>query len=104
MSKIGLFIKHTALSGKRDEVHAVWEKHMQPRIAANAGHEAYFYCFDENDPDTIHVYQQYTNREAMQEFLAHPEYADYLKEVGPLIAHPPEMTTTNPIWIKGAKA
>lgn len=100
MSKVALFVTHRTLSGKRDEVKAVWERHMQPRIAANAGHEAYFYCYDNNDPDVIRVYQQYSDAEAMQIFLAHPGYADYLREVEPLLASPPELVTATPIWIK----
>ena len=57
MSKVALFIKHKTLPGKRDEVRKVWMRHMQPNITSNPAHEAYFYCFDNNDPDSICAFQ-----------------------------------------------
>jgi quinol monooxygenase YgiN len=100
MTKAAVFIKHRALPGRRDEVHRVWEKHLQPNIAANAGHEAYFYCYDAKDPDAIWVYQQYANHAASQEFLATSWYVAYLAEVTPLLAGPPEIATATPLWTK----
>jgi len=102
MSKVALFIKHKSLPGKRDEVRAVWERYMQPKIAQNKAHEAYFYCYDNNDPDSICVYQQYSDRESSQAFLKNPSYAEYLKEVESFLAGQPEITTTTPVWIKDA--
>lgn len=101
MSKVALFIKHKSLPGKRDEVRAVWERYMQSKIARNKAHEAYFYCYDDNDPDSICVYQQYSDRESSQEFLKTPGYAEYLKEVELLLAGQPEITTATPVWVKG---
>ena len=49
--------KHKALPGKREDVRRVWEKHLRPGIAGNAASEAYFYCYDDNDPDMICVFQ-----------------------------------------------
>ncbi len=76
MSKAALFIKHRALPGKRDEVRRIWEQHLKPRVVANHAHEAYFYCYDDNDPDTICVFQQYVDRASSQEFLEAPHIAD----------------------------
>jgi len=59
MSQTALIVKNKTLPGKRDEVRVVWEKHMAPAIAANPGHIAYFYCFDNSDPDAICAFQQY---------------------------------------------
>jgi quinol monooxygenase YgiN len=102
MSKLALFIRHKTLPGKRDEVCKVWMRWMQPNIGGNAGHEAYFYCFDNNDPDSICAFQQYTDVEASQNFLKTARYAAYLKEVEPLLAAPPEVTAMTPVWVKGA--
>jgi quinol monooxygenase YgiN len=102
MNKIGLFIKHTTQPGKRDQVRAVWEKHMQHVIAKNPGHEAYFYCFDNSDPDSICAFQLYANLEASQQFLKTASYAAYLKEVEPLLAGPPQITSLTPIWSKSS--
>lgn len=102
MSKAALFIKHRALPGKRDEVRRIWEKHLKPRVAANPAHEAYFYCFDDNDPDTICVFQQYAARASSQEFLEAPWYAAYVNEVSPLLAGKAEINVVTPVWAKGA--
>jgi quinol monooxygenase YgiN len=104
MSKTALFITHRALPGKRDEVRRTWEQHLQPRIAANAAHEAYFYCYDENDPDTICVFQQYADRASSQTFLAASWYAAYVSEVTPLLAGEPEIRVATPVWAKHAVA
>ncbi|MBC8036250.1 MAG: antibiotic biosynthesis monooxygenase [Rhizobiales bacterium] len=100
MSKAALFVRHKTKPGKRDEVRKVWERHMRPAIAGNPGHEAYFYNFDNNDPDSICAFQQYTDLAASQDFLKTDSYAAYLKEVEPLLAGPPEITSLTPMWIK----
>lgn len=102
MAKVALFIRHKTQPGKRDEVRRVWERHMRPHIANNPGHEAYFYCFDNNDPDAICAFQQYANSEASAGFLKTESYAAYLREVEPLLAGPPQVTSLAPVWIKEA--
>lgn len=100
MSHTALFIRHQTRPGKRDEVQAVWQEHMAPAIAANAGHIHYFYCFDDADPDSICAFQHYASPEAAQAFLDHPGYAEYLKAVEPLLASPPEVSRLTPMWVK----
>jgi quinol monooxygenase YgiN len=100
MTAFALIVKHQTLPGKRDEVQKVWEKHMAPAIAANPGHTAYFYCFDNSDPDSICAFQQYTSAEASQDFLRTDSYAAYLEHVEPLLAGPPQVTALTPIWSK----
>jgi quinol monooxygenase YgiN len=104
MSKAAVFITHRALPGKRDEVRRVWERHLQPNIAANAAHEAYFYCYDDNDPDAICVFQQYADRASSQNFLAAPWYAAYVSEVTPLLAGQPEIRAATLVWAKNSTA
>jgi quinol monooxygenase YgiN len=102
MSKTALFIKHRALPGKRDEVRRVWEKHLQPKITSNTAHQTYIYCYDDNDPDVICVFQLYANQASSQEFLKTPWYAAYLRDVTPLLAGEPEIQAATPVWAKGA--
>jgi hypothetical protein len=66
MAKVALFITHRTLPGKHDEVFRVWQQHLPPRIEANPAHEAYFYCFDDDDPDLIRVFRQYSDAAASQ--------------------------------------
>lgn len=101
MTSLALIIKHKTQPGKRDEVRKVWERHMAPAVSANSGHLAYFYCFDNADPDAILAFQQYVSAEAAGEFLKTDDYAAYLQEVEPLLAGPPHVTTLTPMWSKG---
>ena len=96
-----VLIKHKTQPGKREEVFKVWKKHMAPAVAANPGHVSYTYCFDANDPNVIHAFQQYESAEASQEFLRTESYAAYLKDVEPLLSGPPEVMALTPMWSKG---
>jgi quinol monooxygenase YgiN len=100
MAKAALFIRHQTQPGRRDDVRAVWERHMRPAIAANPGHEAYFYCYDDADADVICAFQQYADAGAARDFLATASYAAYLREVEPLLAGPPQVTAVTPVWSK----
>lgn len=95
-----LIIKHKTLPGKRAEVHAVWLRHMAPAVQENPEHLAYFYCFDDADPDTICAFQQYSTAEAATAFLSTQRYAAYLGEVEPLLSGPPQVTRLTPKWTK----
>jgi quinol monooxygenase YgiN len=102
MTQLALIIKHKTQPGKRDEVRAVWEKHMAPAVSSNPGHAAYFYCFDNADPDSISAFQVYKDAEASRQFLATDSYAAYLKDVEPLLLGPPQVTALTPVWAKVA--
>ena len=73
---------------------------MAPAIAQNAGHLAYFYCFDDADPDVIVAFQQYASGDDARAFLDTTSYAGYLSEVEALLAGPPQVTTLTSIWSK----
>jgi len=103
MPQLALFVRHRTLPGRRDEVRKVWEKHMAPAVSANPGHIAYFYCLDNNDPDSVCAFQEYVSAEASESFLQTESYAAYLREVEPLLAGPPEVTVLTPVWSKGTQ-
>lgn len=100
MNKTAIFIRHKALPGKREQVRQVWERHLKPRAAANPAHEAYFYCFDELDPDSICVFQQYSDSQSSRDFISQPWYEDYVNEVTPLLAARPEARIATTVWAK----
>jgi quinol monooxygenase YgiN len=102
MTSLALIIKHKTQPGKRDEVRQVWERHMAPAVSANPGHLAYFYCFDNADPDAIVAFQRYASAEAAGDFLKTDSYAAYLQEVEPLLSGPPQVTALTPMWSKEA--
>lgn len=73
---------------------------MQPQIDQNEAHEAYYYCYNDSDPDSICVYQQYSDRESSRDFLENPHYTSYLEEVEPLLATEPNIAEATLVWSK----
>jgi quinol monooxygenase YgiN len=102
MSKSALFVRHQARPGKRDEVQRIWEKHVKPRAEANPGHEAYYFCYDDQDPDVVCVFQLYSDAAAAREFLSGAWYPEYLQEVAEVVASPPQITPATLVWNKAA--
>lgn len=70
MSQVAVLVTHQTQPGRREEVRALWERHMAPAVAANTGHVAYLYCLDDNDPDVIRAFQVYADADASRAFLA----------------------------------
>jgi quinol monooxygenase YgiN len=99
MIKHALFLQHRTKPGARDDVQKIWQKHMQPAIAENAGHEIYVYSFGD-DPDRICAFQVYASAEAADAFLQSQSYRDYEREVTPLLECPPTVEVLKPQWIK----
>ncbi|MCE8004107.1 putative quinol monooxygenase [Billgrantia ethanolica] len=104
MSQNTLFITHKALPGKRDEVRRAWETHLAPSIQARQVHDAYFYCYDDSDPDTIRVFQRYAVGADPQAFMQGPAYDAYVAAVTPLLAHPPVIHAATVAWAKDSSA
>jgi quinol monooxygenase YgiN len=100
MSKHALFLQHRAKPGAREAIRKVWQKHMQPAVDGNPGHEVYVYSFG-SDPDRICAFQVYSSVEQANAFLKSKEYIDYEKEVAPLLEGPPQVEVLQPQWIKG---
>lgn len=100
MAQLALIIRHQTKPGRRDDVQKVWEAHMAPAVDGNPGHVAYFYCFDNADPDAISAFQVYDSAESSQRFLETDAYAAYLREVEPLLSGPPQVTSLTPQWVK----
>lgn len=95
-----LFLKHRAKPGRRDELEAVWRRHMMPAIDGNDGHIAYTYGFGA-EPDTVGAFQIYRSKDDADAFVQSPAYLSYLEESRPLLEHDPDVTVLEPRWIKG---
>jgi quinol monooxygenase YgiN len=74
--------------GKRDELRKVWEKHARGYIGAADVHLAYFYCYDDNDPDTIVAFQLCTDKSGLEDFTKQPWFQAYEAETAALVAGP----------------
>lgn len=99
MSKHAVLLQHRTRPGARDAVQRVWQKHMQPAIEANAGHQIYVYAFG-NDPDQICAFQVYGSAEEAKAFLRTEAYLSYEQEVTPLLEGPPKVDVMQPQWMK----
>ncbi|HEY5778352.1 MAG TPA: antibiotic biosynthesis monooxygenase [Terrimicrobiaceae bacterium] len=100
MNKTALFIRHKAQPGRRDDLLRIWQRHVRPRVEANPAHEAYFYCFDDSDPDVVCVFQLYSNEAARKDFLTGEWYPAYLDEVSQVVAAPPQISPASLVWSK----
>lgn len=102
MSRSALFIRHKTKPGRRDEVRRVWEKYARDYVAVSNGQLTYYYCYDDNDPDTVVVFQLAADQASGQEFVKQPWFADYERETAALLAGPSEFRPATPQWVKGA--
>ena len=100
MTNLAIMIRHQTRPGARDDVQRIWQRHMAPAVAANPGHIAYFYCFDEADPNAITAFQVYDDASSAAAFLQTDAYGAYLAEVESLLAGPPQVTELTPVWSK----
>ncbi|MAE67751.1 MAG: monooxygenase [Phycisphaeraceae bacterium] len=100
MSKTALCVRHRAKPGHRDDVRRVWEQYVKPRASRNPAHEAYFFCFDDEDPDVVIAFQLLSSSEAVESFMPGDWYPQYLDQVGEHIQEPPRITRASPLWIK----
>lgn len=102
MAKLALFIHTRAKPGRREELQALWEKHLQARIESNPVQEVYFFCLDTHDPDAFHLFELCADPAQLEANASAPWFADYMREVEPLLAEPPTVSVTSPAWAKGA--
>jgi quinol monooxygenase YgiN len=102
VSKGALFIRHQAKPGKRDEIGLIWEKHARDYVAGSKDQLAYYYCYDDNDPDAIVVFQLHADPDSGKDFVKQPWFADYERETAALLAGPSEFRMATPRWVKGA--
>ena len=104
MSKSVTFVRHKAKPGKRDDVMRIWEKYARDYIGGSSSSLSYYYCYDDNDPDTVIAFQLAADRTSGQEFVKQPWFADYQRETAALLAGTSELRTATPKWVKGVAA
>ncbi len=95
-----LFIKVRSKEGQRDNLRALWEKHLKQRAAENTTQEVYFYCYDNQDQNLICMFEYYTDSEEIQHNSKTSWFQSYMQEAIPLLDGEPEVNMASPIWIK----
>jgi len=101
MSKIAVFIKSKAKPGQRDALRAAWDRHLRARAESDPVFDAYYYCYDNDDPDTVMLFEVYNDAAAMAANAQGDALAAFMAEAGPLLDGFPEVHQTTPVWIKG---
>ena len=101
MSRLAMIIKSKAAPGKRNEVFAMYEDHLAPRAEANDGQEVVVWCADQQDPDAFVLFEIYRDGEALGANAGADWFADYMRQVMPLLAGEPEVIMAQPMWSTG---
>ena len=94
MAKVALFIKSKTKPGKRDDVRRLWEKHLKGRAEANPAQETYYFCYDNDDPDTFLLFEVYNDPAVMAENAQAEWFASYMEDVGPMMEGYPVVPAT----------
>ena len=100
MAEVALFLTVKTQPGKRDELVALWEKHLRDRAADNDDQVRYVFALDMADPDTVRIAEVYGTKAGFEANSQAPWFADYMAEAGPLLAGQPEFYMALPHWIK----
>ena len=102
MAKLATFIKIKARPGKREQVKQIWEKIVKPHVESEEGVEHSFFCYAIEDDDTICLFEFITDPSKFEAAMKSEWFLDYMEQLKPLLAGPPERIMTTPVWAKGA--
>ncbi len=104
MDKLALFVKTRTQPGQRDQLRAMFQKHLAPRAEANRAQEVVIWCDDEHDLNVFYLFEVYSDRKAFEENSQAASqagwFAEYMKEAMPLLAGQPEVIFATPRWAK----
>lgn len=100
MAEIALFMKIETQPGKRDDLVALWDKHLRARAEENNDQVRYVMALDMNDPNVIHMSEVYATHAAFEANSQAPWFSEYMAESAPLLAGQPEFSMAQPHWIK----
>jgi quinol monooxygenase YgiN len=101
MNKSASLVTLKAKPGQREEVGRIWEKYARDYVRGSGF--AFYYCFDDNDPDRIIVFGL-GDQASMQAFAQQPWFPDYQRETSALLAEPGEIRSATPRFMKEAEA
>lgn len=101
MSPVMMIIEGRTLPGKRDDVYALFEKHLAPRATAEDGQRLVVWAASEGDDDAFQLVEIYNDQAVMERNATAEWFWAYMSEVGPLLDGEPRVTTSTPRWTKG---
>lgn len=100
MAELALFLTIKTQPGKRNDLVALWERHLRDRARESDQQIRYVLALDMADPDTIRISEVYATKAAFEANAQAPWFAEYMAEAGPLLATEPEFHMTIPHWVK----
>jgi quinol monooxygenase YgiN len=101
MDKTAVIVTIRTKDGRREQLRSLWDAHLRQRVEASSAQEVYLVVEDAGDPNVLHLLEVYNDPSEMQRNATAPWFADYMKQVQPLLAGPPSMVTGSPVWTKG---
>ncbi len=104
MHQSALLIRHKTKPGKRDELKRIWDTYALDYVASSNGQLAYYYCYDDHDPDAVIVFQVAADQASGQAFVKQPWFAAYERKTAALLAGPSEFRTVTLQWVKSSIA
>jgi quinol monooxygenase YgiN len=101
MTETAMFVKLLAAEGKGDELLAALSSTL-PAVEEEAGTLIYLLHRDDSDPDTIWMYERYTDTDALVAHSSSETMAALMGELGGLLGGAPMMVQVTPTGGKGA--
>ena len=98
-----LAIRGRTKTGKRDELFALFEKHLAPRAEKNREQRLVVWAADADDGDAFSLIEIYDNASAAATNANAAWFAEYMAASSPLLDGRPSMTTGTPRWVKGVR-
>ena len=100
--QLALFIRTRTKPGQRQLVRQAWEELMKPGVDGNSQQPVYFFCEDNDDENVFCLFEIYSDQNSFERAAESRRFADYMARIGHLLAGPPEVNITRPVWGKGA--
>lgn len=102
MDKLAVVVEVRAKEGTRDEVRALWDKHLRPQLERpDSAQELYLICDDAGDPNKLLLIELYDDPSRMRANAEAPWFHAYMQEVAPLLDDQPRVSMGHPYWAKG---
>lgn len=100
MGKRTFFIELKAKAGKRDELWALWQERLLPKLEAIPEAEVIVPCFDRDDEETIRIFELFDNENTPREIVTSDWFEAFRKEIEPLLEEPSVVSVGIPQWEK----
>ncbi len=101
MSAVATIISGRTRRGRRDDLAALFQQHLAPRAQANGRQPVVVWIADDADAERFHLFEIYSDSEAMAANARSAWFHEYLRAAAPLLDGMPSTATGAPRWWKG---